>query len=288
MNSMAAVVELPGSEAWGIKIRKRARELVKSIDQGYMELAKILHEVWATPINNEPHNACVTIAWGYDSYVDWAEDELGLHRRKAEMLKRIWHHLYETLEGKLDRPTQKRLVALGWTKVRELVRVLDDKNAGQWIDVAETLNHTELCEIIRRALEDQEKTDQARAVGTADEDEEEEFRGSPPPDDWDRFKRVTFSLSPEQKSNVELALRRAGELASSPKPGHLLDLICTDFLSTNDFKKADDPHRHLIFLAKFERLMGKRFVVIDAETWTIEYGMDYLSKVAESLEVNDG
>jgi hypothetical protein len=233
----------------------------------------------------------VTIAWGYDSYVEWAEEELGLHRRKAEMLKRIWHHLNETLEGKLDRRVQKRLVALGWTKVRELVRVIDDKNAEQWIDVAETLNHTELCEIIRRALEDQEKMDQAKAVGTVDDDDDEEFRGAPPPDNHDRFKRVTFKLTPEQKANVEMALDRAKELAPTSSylnPAAYLDLICTDFLSTNTFGKSNDPHRHLKFLAKFERLMGKRLVVVDPENWVIEYGMDALSKVAENLEANDG
>ena len=288
MSSLAAVAELPGSESWGNKIRKRARSLVKSINQGYMELAEILHTVWATPINGEAHNACVTVAWGYENYVEWAEEELGLHKRKAERLKAIWHHLHVTLEGKLDRRTKKRIVALGWTKVRELIRVMDADNAEQWIEVAENLNYNELCEVIRRALEDQEKEDQAKAVGGSDDDDDDEdFKGADPPDDLDRFKEVSFLLSPEQKANVELALERAEQLASSPKRGHLLDLICTDFISTNDFRKADDPHRHLIFLAKFERLLGKRLVVVDPENWVIEYGMDALSKVAENMKEDD-
>ena len=289
MSSLAAVAELPGSESWGNKIRKRARSLVKSINQGYMELAEILHTVWATPINGESHNACVTVAWGYENYVEWAEEELGLHKRKAERLKAIWHHLHVTLEGKLDRRTKKRIVALGWTKVRELIRVMDADNAEQWIEVAENLNYNELCEVIRRALEDQEKEDQAKAVGGADDDDDDEdFKGADPPDDLDRFKEVSFLLSPEQKANVELALERAEQLASSPKRGHLLDLICTAFISTNAFRKADDPHRHLVFLAKFERLLGKRLVVVDPENWVIEYGMDALSKVAENMEDDDG
>lgn len=288
MSNLATIAELPGSESWGTKIRKRARSLVKSINQGYMELAEILHTVWATPINGEAHNACVTVAWGYENYVEWAEEELGLHKRKAERLKAIWHHLYETLEGKLDRRTQKRIIALGWTKVRELIRVIDADNAEKWIEVAENLNYNELCEVIRRALEDQEKLDQAKAVGTSDEDDDEDFKGVDPPDDMNRFKAINFMLSPEQKANVELALERAEQLANSPKRGHLIDLICTDFISTNDFRKADDPHRHLIFLAKFERLLGKRLVVIDPVNWIIEYGMDALSKVAENMEDKDG
>lgn len=288
---MAAIAELPGSEVWGEKIRKRARSLVKSINQGYMELAEILHTVWATPINGEAHNACVTVAWGYEGYVEWAEEELGLHKRKAERLKAIWHHLNVILEGKLDRKTRKRIISLGWTKVRELIRVMTADNAEQWVEMAENLNYNELCEVIRRALEDQEKSALANAVGMSEDDDE--FKGADPPADLEHFKEVSFMLAPEQKANIELALERANQLAGSsdpqrpPKRGHLLDLICTDFLATNDFRKADDPHRHLIFLAKFERLMGKRLVVIDGDNWVIEYGMDALSKVAEVMEAND-
>jgi len=287
VSNVAAIAELPGSEAWGAKIRKRARALVKTIDQGYMELAEILHTVWATPINNESHNACVTVAWGYESYVQWGEEELGLHKRKIERLKAIWHHFHITLGGKLDRPTRKKIIALGWTKVRELIRVIDADNAEKWVEVAEHLNYDELCEAIRRALEAREKHDQARAVGTADDEDDDEFKGAPPPDDADRFKKMWFNLTPEQKANIEMAIGRAKQLANSDRPGHCLDLICTDFLSTNDFRKADDPNRHLIFLAKFERLLGKRLVVIDAATWVIEYGMDALSRAAEVLEAND-
>jgi len=283
---MLAMVEAPGSEAWGTKIRKRARTLVKVINQGYMELAEIIHTVWNTTINGEPHNACVTVAWGYENYKQWGEEELGLHPRKVERLKAIWHHLHVTLEGKLDRRIRNKVIDLGWTKVRELIRVIDANNAEQWVEVAENLNYNELCEVIRRALEDQEKKDQAAAVGTADDDDEEEFRGHDPPPDMDRFKQVGFMLTPEQKANVELALERAEQLANSSKPGHLLDLICTDFLATNDFRKKDDPLRHLKFLAKFEPLMGKRLVVIDATNWVIEYGMEALSRVAEVLEAD--
>ena len=179
MNTALAVAEVPGSEAWGVKIRKRARVLVKSINQGYMELAEILYTVWNTTINGEAHNGCVTVAWGYENYVQWAEEELGLHKRKAERLKAIWRHFHDTLGGKLDRQTRNRIIALGWTKVRELIRVIDEKNAEQWIEVAENLNHDELCEVIRRALEDQEKHSQARAVGTVDEEDERSSKDHP-------------------------------------------------------------------------------------------------------------
>lgn len=284
--SVVAISDLPGSEEWGTKIRRRARALVKSIDQGYMELAEIIHTVWSTPVNGERHNACVTVSWGYENYVQWAEEELGLHKRKAERLKAIWDHLHVTLGGKLDRRTQKKIIALGWTKVRELIRVIDEHNAEQWVEMAEHLNYTELCAAIRQALTDQEKGAQAAAVGTNEEDEED-WRGADPPKDADRFKMIHFNLTPEQKANVELAIERAKQMAESDRPGHCLDLICTDFLATNDFRKADDSDTPLRFLAKFERLLGKRLVVIDPNNWVIEYGLDALERAGEALEAND-
>ena len=81
-----------------------------------------------------------------------------------------------------------------------------------------------------------------------------------------------------------LALDRARELAESKRKGHLLDLICTEFLATNTFLKPDDPDTPLRFLAKFERLMGKRLVIVNPETWEIEYGMDALEQVASAAE----
>jgi len=278
-----ALHNTPGSESWSTKVRQRARSLVKAIDRGYIELAEIIHTVWATPIDGVHHNACVCVAWGYDNYVQWAEEELGLHKRKAERLKAVWHHLNITLGNKLDEVTRRRVLALGFTKVRELIRVIDENNVDRWVEMAEHLDHSELCAAVRQALEDQAKEELAKAVGTLGDDEEE-WHGADPPDDLDRFKTIKFWLTPEQKANVEMAIERAKRLAESTKPGHCLDLICTDFLSTNDFGKRGDQNSHLRILAKFERLLSKRLVVIDPKTWVIEYGMDALSRAAEVFE----
>lgn len=277
-----AVVDTPGSEAWSTKIRRRAKSLVKTIDQGFMDLAEIVYTVWSTPVDGVRHNACVCVAWGYETYTAWAEHELGLHKRKAERLKAIWEHFNVTLAGEISPHMQRKIIALGWTKVRELIRVIDKYNAEQWVEMAEHLNHVELCAAIRQALRDQEKADQAAAVGDLDDDEE--WQGAEPPEDIDRFKQLKFKLTPEQKANVEMALQRARQLAESAKKGHCLDMICTDFLATNDFLRPDDPETYLRYLAKFERLMGKRFVVVDPKTWSIEYGMEALAKAAEAAE----
>jgi|WetSurMetagenome_2_1015567.scaffolds.fasta_scaffold08238_4 hypothetical protein len=277
-----AVSDLPGSESWSDKVRRRARTLIRTIDRGYMELGELLYAVHDTPVNGDPNQPSVCVSWGYKNFSDWAEKELSLHRRKAERLQRIWWELEVRLAGQLTPAVKQRVIELGWSKVREVVRVLSGSNAEQWVEMAENLTHPELCAAIRQALIDQEKKDQAAAVGTEDEDDEGDY--PKPPEDIERFKWKNFHLTPEQRENVKLAIERAQQLASSQKEGHCLDLICTDFLATNDFRKADDPEMPLRFLAKFERLMGKRIVVVDPETWTIEYGIDALQHVAESKD----
>ena len=289
-----SLADAVGSESWGTKVRRRARQLAKSIDQGYVELAEIIYTIWNTPINGDPKQACICVSWGYQTYTQWAAEELGLARRKTERLKGIWEHLEVTLEGKLSSRTRKRFLALGIGKVRELVRVVTVKNAEEWIEMAEHLSYQELCVAIIKALEKQEKYEQAKAVG-AEDDENDAWAGADPPDDTERFKGWTFMLSPEQRENVKMAIERARQLAAESgmsKPdklanAHYLDLICTDFLSTNDFRLEDDPEMVLRYLAKFERLLHKRLVVIDPENWRIEYGIDALQKVAE-MEENNG
>ena len=51
--------------------------------------------------------------------------------------------------------------------------------------------------------------------------------------DGENFHHWEFSLSDEQHENVRLAVQRAGEIAGSDKLGHLIDMICLDFLANN-------------------------------------------------------
>jgi hypothetical protein len=96
---------------------------------------------------------------------------------------------------------------------------------------------------------------------------------------------MTFKLVHSQYDNVKAALERAGQLSKSKVRSHNLSLICLDFLTTNDFRKSDDPDQALRFLtAKFERILGKKLVVIDPDRWEIEYGLESLRRVGENSD----
>jgi hypothetical protein len=280
-----SIPEPPGTEAWSTKIRRRARTLIRTIDQGYMELAEIIYKVWDTPVDGDARRASVAVAWGYRGYLHWAQEELGLNQQKTMRLRTVWERLEVQLGDKLDPKTKRRIVKLGLSKVRVLVQVISETNAEVWAEMAENLTQHELEAAVARARKAQKERNKAEGkpvpkVGELDE----EWDGADPPEDIERFKWQNFFLAPEQNVNVMLALDRARELAESKRKGHLLDLICTEFLATNTFLKPDDPDTPLRFLAKFERLMGKRLVIVNPETWEIEYGMDALEQVASAAE----
>ena len=113
---LADAVELIGSESWASKIRKKARSVATTIDAGYMHLAEMLYLIDSTPVNGEPKNGPIYSAWGYTSFAQYAEEELGMHRRRAERLRRIWFDIDIRLADQLDWKLRKRLVALGFGK----------------------------------------------------------------------------------------------------------------------------------------------------------------------------
>lgn len=268
---------IPGSKTWSRKIRRQAKSLASNLETGYMELARILYTVYDTPQDGDVTKPPLFQAWGYNSFADYAEEELGLHRRKAERLRRIWYKLEVELEG-LDSKIKERIVKLGWSKTRELVRVLTVRNAKDWVDKAEKLNYPELLEALSKYTTERE----ARIREAESSDEE------PNPDDLDpavpdadKFKVETFSLAEPQLESVKTALERASELSTSKKKGHNLDLICTDFLATNGFLKGDDIDKKN-YLAKVEKQLGVSIVAIDPLSDEIIFGLATLERLARA------
>ncbi len=272
----------PGSKPWAARVRRRAKELAATLDMGYMELARILYQVYDTPIDGERRKAPIYTAWGFRSFADYAERELGLHQKKAERLRLIWFKLEIELKD-LDPQLKERMVALGHSKVRELTRILTIRNAKDWVDRAEGLTYRQLFAAVQdegrrlglaQALSDAEK---AEAVADASEGETALLPELAPVEER---RRETFDLFPLQLANVRLALQKSMELGNTDKKGHALDLICTDFLATNDIMGGDLDKR-LRYVAKIERTLGLRLVAIDPEATEIVYGLDALKLIAD-------
>ena len=292
-----------GTKSWAKKVRTRAKELAGSIETTYMELAEILYAVYDVPIDGDTKNGPVYMLWGYKSFRDYAEQELGLHYKKAERLRLIWYRLEVEL-AELDSGLKSRLVNLGWSKVRELCRpgLLTMRNAKGWIEKAENMNYQSVEASVRASLDRQEDAEIEAAVRadgdpveksnklsyqkTKEEKEEEAIEESMGPGKWgkdagEQLFSKTFAFYPDQLETVKAALKRAGELTDKPSQGHNLSLICLDFLSNNDFTKASEEQK-LRYIAKLEKLIGYKLVVVEPKTKEVLYGLATLEKVAKA------
>lgn len=267
-----------GSSTWCATLRGYARSRKNRIETAYMDLAEAVHLAYSTPVDGKPGNRAVYFAWGYGNLYEYTLTELGLSEYKTKLLLRIWDTVQVRLQG-IDPLLRHRLVQLGFTKNSFLVGVLDLKNVERWVDVAERCTVLTLQEHIRKMREDLKKR---AAAG-----EEIESFPAPNMNEVVELKRKNFAFTPDRYDNVMLALQRAQEITNSTVPGYNLDLICTDFLATNDFGKAHDPDMKFRLLRRLEALLGLRLVAVDPKKRDVVYGLQALELVLEE-EAADG
>lgn len=294
-----------GSKSWSKKVRSRAKDLVENIEKSFMELGELLFRIWDTPEDGDRANQPVWVTWGFKSFRDYAEQELGIHYKRAERLRLIFYRLNIELE-EIDPKIRKRLVNLGESKVRELCRpgVLTIGNVSNWVEKAENMNYQTLDAAVRKYLEAKEQKEieaeiikkgdpvaksnklagEKTEAETAEEEAEQGVPPAPKELDWDNpehFKSKVFAFTASQLETVNIALKRAEELSHSKSGGHNLSLICLDFVAGNDFTKAGEEQK-LRYVAKMEKLLGYKFIVVDPKTKDVLYGLGTLEKVASS------
>jgi hypothetical protein len=292
-----AVKTTQQAKAASLQIRARARELAHDLEHGYLELAKLLYDIYDRSEDGDAKNPPLFVTWGYKTFSEYVDQELGFAIRKAQRLRLIWFKLEVELKG-LDPKVKKRLVALGWSKLRELVRVLTLKNTSEWVDKAENMSFVQLEDAVR-AYHDAEKVEWAKSQKKAkakdadadddpDTDDEVDIdlepneKAGPPVPDGKPFEWMHFKLDPEQFLLVHAAFERAAELTEQGTPGYdkrsrNLELICHDFLGTHTFEH-DSLKNKLAFLARMESLLGLRLIILDAEAEKLLFGYKALEK----------
>lgn len=291
-----------GSDKWAKRVRKDAKGLAGKLDEGYIELARLLYLIYDTPIDGDKNNPGIFTAWGYSSFSEYCEEELNIHRKKAQRLTRIWYNLEVRLKGRIDPTLKKRIVSLGFSKVRELVTVLTARNVESWVDRAEKLSYPKLAKAIQKYREAQKLRIAEREAKDAfnasspsprstassnpgrdedDEESEESEEDEVPVPDYDesaKLSHMTFAVYPEQRVIIQQALDRAEQLSNSSVKSNNLHLICLDFVSTNDFKKGTRQQR-LRKAAAFNKALGFEAVLFEGDE--VVYGLDTLEKAAK-------
>lgn len=129
-------------EAVGAKVGKARHEVVRAgileayqgIEDNYLALAKLLTEA----VNKEFY-----IKWHFEDFKQYCEKELGVKFSKASYLVRIWNKVLL-----LGLPP-KRVTKIGWSKMKELVDIINEKNVEEWLEKAEKLSSRELTAEVR-------------------------------------------------------------------------------------------------------------------------------------------
>lgn len=214
--------------------------------------------MWDTPSDGTRTGQPLFERWGFDSFPQYVEEDLDMNRRRAERLRKIWYNLEVECQG-IDDDLKHKLINLGSTKLRELARVMDADNAKYWFETVGGLNVKQTVEVINDYI-DKQATRAGPFDDPADDpvDDEDVNNGEP--------LNENFKLYPVQQRNLKEAIEAARILVDNPKAkkGHCLDLICSDFLATNDVKAKDTDATRERFLGKMETTLGLKIIAIDS------------------------
>jgi hypothetical protein len=195
-------------------VRKEIVEAEKLIETNYIALAKLLYEAYHKEFYLE---------WGYEDFREFCDAELSTAYRKSMYLVDIWGKIKE-----LSLPAAK-VAKLGWTKMKDIAAVINEKNAKEWLAKAEKMTTREL-------------TDAVKVVRKADPDSK---------DSVPMVTTMTFKMGEAEANVITQAVEEAKKLVDSSNPTLALEMICQDWMA----EKGSLPERtsledHIAYLEK--------------------------------------
>lgn len=116
------------------EVREQLKEIVTQVEESYIDLARLLAETYHKEFY---------LAWGFDTFEKYCEEELDFQYRKAMYFVEIWDKTKS-----LNIPKSK-LTKLGWTKLKDLVTVMDEENAKEWIEKASDMTTREVTDAVK-------------------------------------------------------------------------------------------------------------------------------------------
>lgn len=253
-------IEIEGKKYLDKDIRKMILDTKARLDNGFKEVAKLIFTVYQKSL---------FVRWGFKDFKEYAEKDIGFSYRKAMYLTNIWGWYTEhvTRQDVIDAIWD----GIGWTKAKEMVGIIDDDNADEWLEKARNMNAIELADAAKKYL-------QAKS-GKGDDKKK---KSDEPVD-----KTVSFKLTVSQKENVLQALEMAGKMSGSEKKGHNLDLIATNFMATNAQSVAQDT---LEFLNLLEKQYGVLIMAVRTSDKVVIYGREVYDAILDDVrkEVKEG
>lgn len=122
------------------KLRVEIPELLATADSNYLAAAERLSEVW--------HKGYYTTPFGYEKFDHYCEAELPWKPRAAKYLIEVFD------KANLLNLPKKRITKIGWTKMKDLVAILEkemsEEDIEAWLSFAETHKALEVTEEVKK------------------------------------------------------------------------------------------------------------------------------------------
>ena len=204
------------------EVRLSLQELSDRMTRDHIEMGCLLWEVDRNEYLRE---------WGYDSFIEYVEGELDFKRRKAEYLRRLYDRF--VVELGIDK---QRLLDIKWTKASLIEPVVDENNVDQWLSRAVNTPYAQLAREVKAVRVGAGKDSPGMQPTSDGLNMAGGFEGG--------VEVRKYALYPKQLGNVNRAFELASGTAKSDKPGHLLDMICLEYLAGRG-EVSDNPNSEI-------------------------------------------
>lgn len=257
-DTQPVVLDQPEAKLNLDEIRKRTVQIKESINQNYTELCRNL---WLIQKKQLFQN------WGYPTFREYASKELDFKETKALYLASIWN----SLSVNQDEVVFKEVMALGWSKGKELARVVTRENLSHWLEKAKHVSVDGLVKEVRTFLKKKVPDDPQEALNL-----EGEVKGTPVEQE---LKTVTFSFNYEDYLTVSQVYDHVkSEDPHVTLPGSLA-IACREYMA-NCLQSGKEFA--LQMMGTYANRHGFEIVVIDKETQEIVSGAEVFNRILES------
>jgi len=226
-------------------VRKEIMEKYQEVERGYIDLARLLHEAYHKEFYRE---------WGFKDFEEYITTELGMQYRKAMYFVDIWEKVKAL---NLSKPTVEKL---GWAKMKDLVRVINEENAQEWIEKAEKMSSRELTEAVKVTKRKDLSGVEVPTITT-----------------W------RLKMSEAEANVITEAVEEAKKLLNTDNTVVALEMICQDWMADRGASPKRTPLKDMI--AFIEQAYGVNLIVADKETsMEVEKAEDALDAVDDDIE----
>ena len=290
-----------GSKLWQREIRGKAKSLVKMLDTGYMDLGQVLYQIFMTP---GPQGGKAYVSWGYSSFDDYVALDLDTHPKKAQRLMAIHRRVVIELGDTLSAVTRARLVALGFSKLKELIRVLTPSNVEEWLTFAENASWRAIDDRVKEAVlnlyeESKARVDERKRlielakeandmyeVNRLEQEIEQEIES---PESFNiampeaqKTRTIEYVFKDTEWDSVKGALQIAEKISGIRVAGANLSLICLEYQALNGGLGSAKLQKS--FFQRLETVLGIRLVALNPDKGEIAYGVDALKAFIGTAE----